>query len=121
MHWDEADGRDRRAIEHEILAFLIEDREAVEAQGAAQQFDRRGRLLDDAKKRVRIGSGDGATFRAAAHFLEEKFDLLREIVRGGDSFRHRTRSVIGQDKTLVAFALQEHTFEDMFAEIDAND
>ena len=73
-------GGHRRAIEHEIFAFLVQDREAVEAKGVAEQIDRRVRLLDDAEERFGIGNRDGAAFGAAAQFLEQKLELLREFV-----------------------------------------
>ncbi len=85
----ERDRRDRRAIEHEIFAFLVENREAVESQRAAEQFDRRVRLFDDAQKRVRDRKPRSAqALGAAAESLSRSLiccasssavvDLLRE-------------------------------------------
>ena len=63
--------QDRRAIEHEIPALLVQNREAVEAKGVPQEIDRRVWLLDNAQQRGRIGNRNRASFGAAAQVLEQ--------------------------------------------------
>ncbi len=79
------------------------------------------RLFDDAQERVRIGNRDGIALRAATQIFEEQFDLLRQFVGIFDFIRHRARRVIRQDNAVISFSLQEHTFENVFAEVDADD
>src|SRR4051794_20390208 len=111
---------DRRAIENEILAFLVQDSEAIEPQGIAKKIDRRIGLFDNPEQRSRVGNRNGATFGAAAEIFEKQFELLGQVVRRCEIFRHFARRVAGQDEALVALSLEENSFEDVLTEIDAN-
>ncbi len=53
--------------------------------------------------------------------LSKQFDLLRQVVGSCDRFRHGARGVIGQHKAVIALPLQQHTFENVLAEIDPDD
>jgi hypothetical protein len=109
------------AIEDEVFAFLIQNCESVETKCVAEKIDRCLRLLDNAEKGTRIGHADGAGFRAAAEVLDEKFQLLGKIICGRQFLRHFARRVIRKDVTGVTLPLKQDAFEDMLAEIDAND
>src|SRR2546423_14280610 len=104
--------QNRRAIQDEVFAFLIQNGEPVEPKRVAEQIDRRVGLLDNAEEYGRIGNRDGAAFGAAAEFLEQKFELLREFFRRFQFLRHLARGVAGQDKAVVAFSLQKNALED---------
>jgi hypothetical protein len=112
---------DGRTIQYEIFAFLVQDRETVQSECAAEELDWRVRLFDNAKQGLRIGGRHGARSGAAAQFLEEEFYLARQIVGALKRIRHRMGSEIRQDKTVLTFALQEHAFEIVLAEIDPDD
>ena len=111
----------RCAIEHEIFAFLIEHREAIQAQRIAQEIDRRLRLLDYSQERIGVGNGNGASFRAPAEVAKKKLQLLREVFRGGQFLRDFARRETGQDVASISLAMEQHSLEDVLPEIDPND
>src|SRR5205823_8041906 len=98
--------------------FLVQNRETIEPKGVPQKIDRRTGLFNNSKQRGRIGNGNRAAFRDPAKVLEQELQLLGQFFRGLQFFRHLTRSVTREDKTVVGFALQKHAFEDVLAQID---
>src|SRR3954454_22729282 len=109
-----------RAIEDEFFAILIEDHETVEPQCAPQQFDWCLRLFDNSQERVGIGDRERAGFAAAAEFLEQRLQLLREVVRTRQLMRDFALRVVRQDVTRVAFALENYALEGVLSEVDAD-
>jgi hypothetical protein len=107
------------AIEDEIFALLVQNRQAVETERIAQQVDRRIRLLDDAEERSGVRNGDRAYFGAAAEVLEQKFQLLGELFRGVEFFRDFARSIARQNKSFVTFSLEQDSLENVLSEIDS--
>ena len=79
------------------------------------------RLLDNAQKRIWIRNREGTPLRASAQIFHQQFELMRQFVGRVDLFGDFPRRITRQDKTVIALALQQHAFENVFAQIDAND
>ena len=110
----------RRDVEHEVLAFLVQDCEPVQAQRVSKQIKRRVRLLDDSQNIRRVGDSERARFGATAEFAHELFQFARKIFRRSKFFGDGARREARENKAMIALASKRDTFEYVFTQVDAD-